>query len=320
MIKAGVLGGDGYVAGELIRLLINHPDVDVEWIHSTEHAGERIDGVHRGIIGDTAMRFTDKYDITGIDVMFICTGTGGARAFLEKNDVSDDLKIIDLSGDYNNEEEGTHEFVYGLPELNRKRIVRGARRVATPGSVPMAVLPALLPLLKNLYLEGDIHVTLVSGSFEGKCPDLNFISENVSVDTPSCSTDVDEIKRIFAACHPGFVSDINILPIRGGFTRGILVAMYFECARPLEEIIRIYEEYYDDHNFTFILNDRQPELKDVVNTNKCVIHLAKDGDKLIVTSVIDNLLKGSAGTAVHNMNLLFGLSEKTGLNLKPAFF
>lgn len=320
MIKAGVFSGDGYVAGELIRLLINHPDVDVEWIHSTEHAGERVDGVHRGIIGDTALVFTDKCDTTGIDVMFICTGSGGAKAFLEKNDVSDNLKIIDLSGDYNNEDDESHDFVYGLPELNRKRIVRGARRVSTPGSVPMAVLPALLPLLKNLYLDGDIHVTVVSGSFEGECPDLNFISENVSVDTLPRSSDVDEIKRIFAACHPEFVSNINILPIRGGFTRGLLAAMYFECTKPLDEIIRIYEEYYDDHNFTFILNGRQPELKDVVNTNKCILHLAKEGNKLFVTSVIDNLLKGSAGTAVHNMNLLFGLSEKTGLSLKPAFF
>lgn len=323
MIKAGIIGGAGYTAGELTRLLINHPDVDLKWIHSTSNAGNRVSDVHQGLIGETDLKFTDKVDWTDTDVVFFCTPHGATREFMEKHDVPAEVKIIDLSTDYRIED-GTHEFVYGLPELNRKRIVRGATRVANPGCFATAIQLALLPLAKNLLLNSDIHVTAITGSTgagvkPGATTHYSWRNDNISVYKPFKHQHLAEIKQTLKTLQNSFSAEINFLPVRGCFSRGIFAMVYVDCPVSLEEVRKLYEDYYDDHNFTFV-TDKAPDLKDVVNTNKCILHLDKVGDKLLITSVIDNLLKGASGTAVHNMNLLFGLQERIGLNLKPSAF
>lgn len=323
MIKAGIIGGAGYTAGELTRLLINHPDVYLKWIHSTSNAGNRVSDVHQGLIGETDLKFTDKVDWTDTDVVFFCTPHGATREFMEKHDVPAEVKIIDLSTDYRIED-GTHEFVYGLPELNRKRIVRGATRVANPGCFATAIQLALLPLAKNLLLNSDIHVTAITGSTgagvkPGATTHYSWRNDNISVYKPFKHQHLAEIKQTLKTLQNSFSAEINFLPVRGCFSRGIFAMVYVDCPVSLEEVRKLYEDYYDDHNFTFV-TDKAPDLKDVVNTNKCILHLDKVGDKLLITSVIDNLLKGASGTAVHNMNLLFGLQERIGLNLKPSAF
>lgn len=323
MIKAGIIGGAGYTAGELTRLLINHPDVELKWIHSTSNAGNRVSDVHQGLIGETDLKFTDKVDWTDTDVVFFCTPHGATREFMEKHDVPAEVKIIDLSTDYRIED-GTHDFVYGLPELNRKRIVRGATRVANPGCFATAIQLALLPLAKNLLLNSDIHITAITGSTgagvkPGATTHYSWRNDNISVYKPFKHQHLAEIKQTLKTLQNSFSAEINFLPVRGCFSRGIFALVYVDCPVSLEEVRKLYEDYYDDHNFTFV-TDKAPDLKDVVNTNKCILHLDKVGDKLLITSVIDNLLKGASGTAVHNMNLLFGLQERIGLNLKPSAF
>ncbi|MDE6268659.1 MAG: N-acetyl-gamma-glutamyl-phosphate reductase [Muribaculaceae bacterium] len=323
MIKAGIIGGAGYTAGELTRLLVNHPDVELKWIHSTSNAGNRVSDVHQGLIGETDLTLTDKVDWTDTDVVFFCTPHGATREFMKKHEVPADVKIIDLSTDYRIED-GTHDFVYGLPELNRKRIVRGATRVANPGCFATAIQLALLPLAKNLLLNSDVHVTAITGSTgagvkPGATTHYSWRNDNISVYKPFKHQHLAEIKQTLKTLQNSFSAEINFLPVRGCFSRGIFAMVYVDCPVSLEEVRKLYEDYYDDHNFTFV-TDKAPDLKDVVNTNKCILHLDKVGDKLLITSVIDNLLKGASGTAVHNMNLLFGLQERIGLNLKPSAF
>lgn len=324
MIRAGIIGGAGYTAGELLRLLINHPDVEIAWINSSSNAGNRVDSVHQGLIGETDLKFTDTTPWSEADVLFCCTPHGETRRFLEANpDIPAELRIIDLSADHRIED-GTHDFVYGLPELNRKRIVRGARHIANPGCFATAIQLALLPLAKNRLLTSDVHVTAITGSTgAGVKPSAtthySWRNDNVSVYKPFRHQHLAEICQSMKQLDQNFDRPINFIPMRGCFSRGIMAVAYLDCDRDLAEIRRLYDDYYDDHNFTFV-TDKTPDLKDVVNTNKCIIHLDRVDDKLIVTSVIDNLVKGASGTAVHNMNLLFGLQEKTGLQLKPSAF
>ena len=242
---------------------------------------------------------------------------------MESHEVPQELRIIDLSTDYRIED-GTHEFVYGLPELNRKRIVRGATRVANPGCFATAIQLALLPLAKNLMLNSDIHVTAITGSTgAGVKPSatshFSWRNDNVSIYKPFKHQHLAEIKQSLKSLQNSFNADINFIPVRGCFSRGIMAIVYMDCPIELDEIKKLYEEYYDDHNFTFV-TDKAPDLKDVVNTNKCILHLEKVEGKLLITSVIDNLVKGASGQAVHNMNLLFGLHERVGLRLKPSAF
>lgn len=323
MIRAGIIGGAGYTAGELLRLLINHPDVEIAWVHSTSNAGNPVVDVHQGLIGETDLRFTSDTDFSAIDVLFCCTPHGETRKFIEANTIPDDLRIIDLSTDYRIEDD-THDFVYGLPELNRKRIVRGARRIANPGCFATAIQLALLPLAKNLLLNSDIHVTAITGSTgAGVKPSttshFSWRNNNVSIYKPFRHQHLAEIRQSLTQLQQSFKADINFIPVRGCFARGIMAIVYVDCPVSLEQVRKLYEEYYDDHNFTFI-TDKAPDLKDVVNTNKCIIHLDKVDDKLLITTVIDNLVKGASGQAVHNMNLLFGLHERIGLALKPSAF
>ena len=323
MIKAGIIGGAGYTAGELIRLLINHPDVQLMWVNSSSNAGNPVASVHQGLIGETDLVFTDQTPFDEINVLFFCTPHGQTRTFLESHSVPDDLRIIDLSTDYRHQD-GTHDFVYGLPELNRKAIVRGAKHIANPGCFATAIQLALLPLAKNLLLNKDVHVFAITGSTGAgvkPAPTSHFSwrNDNISIYKPFRHQHLDEIRQSLSQLQNSFASEIDFIPVRGCFSRGIFATLYLDCPVELSEIRRLYDDYYSDHNFTFV-TDKMPDIKDVVNTNKCLLHLEKEGNKLIIVSVIDNLLKGASGTAVHNMNLLFGLHERTGLCLKGSAF
>lgn len=323
MIRAGIIGGAGYTAGELIRLLLNHPDVEISWIHSSSNAGNPVTDVHQGLIGDTYIKFTDVTDWSAIDVLFCCTPHGATKKFMEANQVPGSVKIIDLSADYRIAD-GVHDFVYGLPELNRKALVRGARHVANPGCFATAIQLALLPLAKNLLINSPVHVTAITGSTgAGVKPSatshFSWRNDNVTVYKPFKHQHLAEIGQSLRSLQNSFNVPINFLPVRGCFSRGIYAAVYLDMPVELDELKRIYEDYYSDHSFTFV-TDKAPDLKDVVNTNKCILHLDKVDGKLLVTSVIDNLLKGASGQAVHNMNLLFGLQERVGLTLKPSAF
>lgn len=321
MIKAGIIGGAGYTAGELIRILLNHPDVELIWVNSSSNAGNPISSVHQGLIGETDLIFTSSTPFNEVDVIFFCTPHGESKKFIESHDIPEDLKIVDLSQDFRLE--GDNDFIYGLPEINRKYIIRG-KRVANPGCFATAIQLALLPLAKNLLLNSDINITAITGSTgAGVKPSatshFSWRNDNISVYKPFKHQHLAEIKQTLKSLQNSFNSEINLIPMRGCFSRGIFVAAYLDCPIALDEIKKLYEDYYDDHRFTFI-SDKMPDLKDVVNTNKCIIHLEKEGNKLLIISVIDNLLKGASGQAVHNMNLLFGLHERVGLQLKASAF
>lgn len=323
MIKAGIIGGAGYTAGELIRLLINHPDVQIEWVNSSSNAGNRVDAVHQGLIGETDLKFISETPFEDIDVMFCCTPHGETRKFMEAHNVPENLRIIDLSTDYRHQD-GSHDFVYGLPELNRKKIVNGTKHIANPGCFATCIQLALLPLAKNLLLNSDIHVHAITGSTgagvkPGTTSHFSWRNDNVSIYKPFKHQHLDEIRQSLTLLQNSFKSELNFIPMRGCFSRGIFASVYLDCPLELDMVRKLYDDYYSDHSFTFV-TDKMPDLKDVVNTNKCLLHLIKEGDKLLIISVIDNLLKGASGQAVHNMNLLFGLHERVGLALKPSAF
>lgn len=322
MIKAGIIGGAGYTAGELIRILINHPDVEIAFINSSSNAGNKITDVHTGLYGETDLTFTSELPFDKADVLFFCTAHGDTKKFMEEHVLPEGLKLIDLSMDFRIESP-EHDFIYGLPELNRKRIIR-CNRIANPGCFATAIQLALLPLAKNLMLNNPVHIHAITGSTgAGQKPSatshFSWRNDNVSIYKPFTHQHLAEIKQSLKQLQNSFDTDLNFIPVRGNFSRGIFATLYTDCPVELSEIKRIYEEYYDDHSFTFV-TDKNPDLKQVVNTNKCLLYLEKFGDKLLITSMIDNLLKGASGQAVHNMNLLFGLEETVGLKLKPSAF
>ena len=278
MIKAGIIGGAGYTAGELIRLLINHPDVQLMWVNSSSNAGNPVASVHQGLIGETDLVFTDQTPFDEINVLFFCTPHGQTRTFLESHSVPDDLRIIDLSTDYRHQD-GTHDFVYGLPELNRKAIVRGAKHIANPGCFATDIQLALLPLAKNLLLNKDVHVFAITGSTGAgvkPAPTSHFSwrNDNISIYKPFRHQHLDEIRQSLSQLQNSFASEIDFIPVRGCFSRGIFATLYLDCPVELSEIRRLYDDYYSDHNFTFV-TDKMPDIKDVVNTNKCLLHLEK---------------------------------------------
>jgi len=323
MIKAAIIGGAGYAAGELIRLLINHPDVSLCWVNSSADTGTPVADIHQGLVGDTDMRFTDAIDLDSVDVLFCCTPHGSSSGFFAEHPIPEHLKVIDLSADFRYHENNAG-FIYGLPELNRKALVRGGRLVANPGCFATAIQLALLPMAKNLLLNAPIHITAITGATaDGDKPSpsshFSWRNDNISVYKPFTHHQLAEIRRTLAAIQSSFSAPVNFIPVRGCFSRGIYASLYMDCSVDVDTLRKLYEDYYDDHNFTFLANHR-PDLKDVVGTNKCLIYLEKIDGKLLITSVIDNLLKGAAGTAVHNMNLLFGLHERIGLNLKASAF
>lgn len=322
MIKVGIVGGAGYTAGELIRLLINHPDAEIVFINSSSNAGNKITAVHGGLIGETDLVFTSELPLDCIDVLFLCMGHGNSLKFIESHQIPKTLAIIDLAQDYRHKREG-NDFIYGLPELNRREITNSLH-VANPGCFATCLQLALLPLAKHLMLNANIHVNAITGSTgAGVKPSakshFSWRNDNISIYKAFTHQHLTEIKQSYKQLQNSFDSEIYFVPMRGNFTRGIFATTYIECPLTLEEAKKIYTQYYEDHPFVFV-TEENPDLKQVVNTNKCLIHLIKHENQLLVVSMIDNLLKGASGQAVQNMNLMFNLEEKTGLNLKPSAF
>lgn len=322
MIKVGIIGGAGYTAGELIRLLINHPEAEITFVNSQSNAGHKISDVHGGLLGDTDLEFTDQLPLDTIDVLFFCMGHGDTRRFLESHTLPEGLKVIDLSMDYRLKDE-SHDFVYGLPELNR-RATCSAQHVANPGCFATAIQLALLPLAKHLMLNDDVMVTAITGSTgAGVKPQatshFSWRDNNLSVYKAFQHQHVPEIKQSILQLQQSFDHEIDFIPVRGDFPRGIFAMVTVKTKVEIEELYRIFTDYYEDDSFTHVVRENI-DLKQVVNTNKCLLHLEKHGDKLLIISCIDNLLKGASGTAVHNMNLMFNLEEKVGLQLKPSAF
>ena len=320
MIRAGIIGGAGYTAGELIRLLVNHPQVEIAFVHSTSNAGNLLTEVHGGLEGDTTMRFCAEYDLTEVDVVFLCSAHGQSRLWLAEQTLPEGLRLIDLAQDFRDESEG---FVYGLPEMNRERI-RQARRVANPGCFATAIQLALLPLAAAGLLEEEIHVSAVTGSTgAGVKPSatthFSWRASNLSVYKAFTHQHLLEIGRNLRLLEPGFDEEINFVPMRGDFTRGILASVYTTCPLEEEAARKLYADYYAGAAFTHV-TERAVDLKQVVNTNKALVQVARHGSKLHIVSVIDNLLKGASGQAVQNMNLMFGLDESEGLHLKASAF
>lgn len=320
MIRAGIIGGAGYTAGELIRLLLAHPQARIVFVHSTSNAGNRLADVHGGLEGDIEMRLSDAYDLQAIDVLFLCSAHGESRKWMEANTVPAGVKIIDLAQDFRDESGG---FVYGLPELNRDRI-RTAQRVANPGCFATAIQLALLPLAAAGLLTDEVHVTAVTGSTgAGVKPSatthFSWRSDNISVYKAFTHQHLVEIGCNLRRLEPSFDKAVNFVPMRGDFTRGILASVYTACPLDEEAARKLYADYYAAAAFTHATT-RSIDLKQVVNTNKALVGVSKYGDKLHIVSVIDNLLKGASGQAVQNMNLMFGLDETTGLRLKASAF
>ena len=310
MIKVGIIGAAGYTAGELIRLLVNHPEVEITFAHSTSNAGQPFHAVHTGLIGDTEQCFSDTYDLHAIDVLFLCSGHGKSTAFWAENECPDTLKIIDLAQDYRDEHDG---YVYGLPELQREKIC-GCTKLANPGCFATAIQLALLPMIGRTT---EASVTAITGSTgAGQKPTatthFSWRNDNMSVYKAFTHQHLLEISR-----NTGM--NVEFIPMRGDFSRGIIAAVTMPFDGTTEEAFELYSQYYKDAAFTHVIN-REVNLKDVVNTNKCVLQTQVHEGRLLVTSVIDNLLKGASGQALQNMNLMFGLDEKIGLNLKALAF
>ena len=327
MIKAGIVGGAGYTAGELMRILIHHPQVELSYVHSNSHAGHPVCAVHTDLLGDTDICFT--HELGEADVVFLCLGHGKSVEFLNANPLPGNPKIIDLSQDFRNtlifqSPNGVcREFVYGLPECNRERIQK-ADYIANPGCFATAFELALLPLAKAGLLTKEVHVNGITGSTgAGQAPTatthFSWRNNNISIYKPFEHQHLHEVKRTLEFVAGNAVPELNFLPVRGDFTRGIFLSAYMVTHLELSELTELYRCYYADAAFTFVC-DRELSLKEVVGTNKCLLHVEKYGTKTLITSVIDNLLKGASGQAVQNMNLMFGIEEKSGLGLKGICF
>jgi N-acetyl-gamma-glutamyl-phosphate reductase len=323
-INVGIIGGAGYTGGELIRLLIHHPAATISFIHSRSNAGKAISTVHQDLLGDSDLKFSDRLK-TDIDVLFLCLGHGESRKFLTENKINSHVKIIDLANDFrlhHQAEIGKKKFIYGLPELNRE-IIKKASYVANPGCFATTIQLGLLPMAKAGLLK-DIYTTGITGS-TGAGQSLSATSHfswranNIQAYKTLTHQHLGEIGESLNQLQPGIDFNINFVPWRGDFTRGIFISSQIKCDESLIELNKLYESFYKGHPFTLITKD-PVFLKQVVNTNKCVIQLEKVGNLLVVHSVADNLLKGASGQAVQNMNLMFGLDESTGLKLKAIGF
>lgn len=330
-IKAAIFGGAGYTGGEMIRLLLRHPAVDLLSVHSSSNAGKPLYEVHKDLIGETELLFADQ-PFTEVDVLFLCVGHGDAKKFLEQNNISDAVKIIDLSQDFRltpTSMFGNRNFVYGLPELNGEAI-RTAHNIANPGCFATAIQLALLPLAKAGILS-DVHITGITGStgagqslsttshFSWRANNIQAYKSLNHQHIQEITASINQLQKDSPLSASGEGPGIHFVPWRGDFTRGIYTSSIIDCSLPLEKVKELYQEYYQEQAFTF-LSETMIDLKQVVNTNKCLLHIEKQGNKLIVHSAIDNLLKGASGQAVQNMNLMLGLDEKTGLELKANYF
>jgi len=325
MIKVGIVGGSGYTAGELIRLLLNHPKTNIDFVYSTSKGGEPVTSVHKDLLGETDLRFSSKI-VSDVDVIFLCTGHGNSTDFLTENRIPAETNIIDLSRDFRFTDSSSFNgrtFSYGLPELYKDKIAQ-AENIANPGCFATAIQLTLLPLAQASALENDLHIHGITGSTGAgsslsNTTHFTWRNNNVSIYKGLRHQHVKEIRQSLRQLSPDFDSELNFIPVRGNFTRGILVSAYTETALSLERAQSLFEEFYCNDPFVH-LSPKPLYLKQVVNTNKCLIHLEKKDGKLLVTSTIDNLLKGASGQALQNMNLMFGLSETAGLHLKPTHF
>jgi len=325
MLQVGIIGGAGYTAGELIRLLIHHPKAEINFVYSTSNAGNKISAIHQDLVGSTSMKFTDTIN-SDVDVLFLCLGHGNSTAFLEKNMFSAKTKIIDLSNDFRLIKDKVFDgktFVYGLPELQKEKI-KTADYLANPGCFATALQLALLPLADKGMLNDNVHINATTGATGAgtslsKTTHFAWRDNNFSYYKPFTHQHLGEIHQTVNQLQNNFDSEIIFMPNRGNFSRGIFATIYTKFEGGLEDAKSIYNKYYKDAAFTFV-SDEDLHLKQVVNTNKCLIHLHKHGNKLLITSIIDNLLKGASGQAIQNMNLMFGFEESEGLNLKANYF
>lgn len=322
MIKIGILGAAGYTGGELIRVLLCHPEAKIVFANSESNAGNPVCEVHEGLIGETDLCFTDKMPFEDVDVIFLCFGHGKSEQFLSEHKIPASVKIIDLAQDFRIAADN-HDFIYGLPETHREQI-RSAQHLANPGCFATCIQLAVLPALKAGIISGDIHVNGITGSTgAGQKPasttHFSWRNDNISVYKTFTHQHLLEINQTVQELCPGYDGRVLFVPQRGCFTRGIFVTAYAKCNLPLEEVQKIYADYYKDAAFTHFVG-KSPDMKQVVNTNKAVVYVEKFEDQLLMISCIDNLLKGAVGQAVQNMNLMFGLDEKAGLNLKASAF
>lgn len=321
MIQVGIIGAAGYTAGELIRILLHHPQAEILFAQSTSHAGEPVAQAHPDLVGETSLCFVADADVSGANVIFLCMGHGKSRAFVDRLSAGFQGKIIDLSHDYRLSATA-NGFVYGLPEAFRSAIQQ-AHCVANPGCFATAIQLALLPAAKANWL-GEVHVHAVTGSTgAGQAPSetthFSWRDNNMSVYKAFSHQHLDEINETLHQLSPGYQGALNFIPIRGNYSRGIMASVYFNCPASEAEVQQVYQHYYAQAPFVHLVS-HNPDLKMVVNTNKAVLFVRKYGSKVHVVSLIDNLTKGASGQAVHNMNLMFGLDEQAGLHLKPSAF
>ncbi|MDD6753647.1 MAG: N-acetyl-gamma-glutamyl-phosphate reductase [Prevotella sp.] len=332
MIKIGILGAAGYTGGELIRLLIHHPEAQIVFANSESNAGNYVADIHEGLYGDTDMKFTADMPFDDVDVIFFCFGHGKSEAFIREHHIPQHVRIIDLAQDFriagNDSNAGfmtpaNHDFVYGLPEINRE-LIANARHVANPGCFATCIQLGLLPAAKLGLINDDVAVNAITGSTgagqkPGATTHFSWRNNNMSVYKAFTHQHVPEIRQSLRQVQGYLDAAIDFIPYRGDFARGIFATEVVRTDKPIEEIVEGYKEFYKDAAFTHYA-DKSIDMKQVVNTNKALVHCDKFGNKLLITSCIDNLLKGAVGQAVQNMNIMFGIDEKSGLNLKPSAF
>ncbi len=320
-IRVGILGAAGYTGGELIRILLNHPQAEIVFANSESNAGNLVSDVHEGLIGDTNLRFTSEMPFNEVDVVFFCFGHGKSEAFLKEHTIPENVKIIDLAQDFRIR--GGHDYIYGLPETHRDSI-REAQHLANPGCFATCIQLALLPALEHRLISGDIHVNGITGSTgagqkPGATTHYSWRNDNISVYKTFSHQHLLEINQTIQELHPGYDGRVLFIPQRGCFARGIFVTAYAKCDKPIEEVRAIYEDYYKDTAFTHT-TAKSPDMKQVVNTNKAVVYVEKYDDQLLMICCIDNLLKGAVGQAVQNMNIMFNIEESKGISLKASAF
>lgn len=322
MIKIGILGGAGYTAGELIRLLLNHPEAEIVFVNSSSNAGNLLTDVHEGLYGDTTMRFSDAMPFEQVDVVFFCFGHGKSEAFLQEHHVPANVKIIDLAQDFRIAAPG-NDFVYGLPEINHKQIAQ-AQHVANPGCFATCIQLGLLPAARMGLLTTDVSVNAITGSTgagqkPGPTTHFSWRNNNLSIYKAFRHQHIAEIRQSLSQVQGHLEASIDFIPYRGDFARGIFATEVVRTDADIEVIETAYRDFYREAAFTHYV-DKPLDLKQVVNTNKALVHCDKIDDKLLITSCVDNLLKGAVGQAVQNMNLMFGIDERAGLRLKPSAF
>lgn len=321
MLSVGILGAAGYTGGELIRVLLNHPQVNIVFANSESNAGNLVSDVHEGLIGETDLKFTSEMPFDKVDVVFFCFGHGKSEQFLKEHAIPANVKIIDLAQDFRIK--GDHDYIYGLPETH-KTAIEACQHLANPGCFATCIQLAMLPALKNKLIEGDIHVSGVTGSTgagqkPGATTHFSWRTDNISLYKTFTHQHLLEINQTVQELYPGYQGRVLFIPQRGCFARGIFVTAVAKCNFPIEEVQRLYADYYRDAAFTHFVTT-SPDMKQVVNTNKALVYVEKYEDQLLMVSTIDNLLKGAVGQAVQNMNLMFGIEETAGLQLKASAF